>query len=130
MSSAASGLQDVAQKIRALDAEFIRHAKAKDAAGITEFFYAEDALLLPPNAPLVRGKKAIREFWTSFMTQTGTDVTIDSHDISASGDLAYSVGRWTGTIGGVKQQGKYCVVLRRQADGGYKAIVDAFNADA
>jgi ketosteroid isomerase-like protein len=40
------------------------------------------------------------------------------------------VGRFTGTIHGKKEQGKYVVVCRRQSDGGYKAIVDIFNADA
>jgi ketosteroid isomerase-like protein len=122
--------QDVARQIRALDAEFMRLANAKDAAGLTEAFYAEDAHLLPPNAPIVTGKAAIRDFWKAFMQVTGTDVVLDSYEISAAGDLAYGVGRWSGTIQGAHQKGKYVVVYRRQADGGYKAIADIFNADA
>lgn len=128
MSSAASGIPEIAQTVQALEAEFMRHARAKDAAALTQAFYAEDAQLLAPGAPLVRGKAAIRDFWTAFLQVAG-DVMLDAHDSSASGDLAYCVGRYDGEIGGVRQQGKYVVVLRRQADGGYKAIVDAFNAD-
>jgi ketosteroid isomerase-like protein len=130
MSPATTGSQDVARQIRALDAVFMRLANEKDAAALTEVFYAEDAQLMPPNAPLVRGKAAIRDFWTAFMQMTGTDIVLDSYDISAAGDLAYGVGRWSGTLQGRKQQGKYIVVYRHQGDGGYKAIADIFNADA
>jgi ketosteroid isomerase-like protein len=130
MSTAASGAPSVAQQIRAMDAEFVRLARAKDAAALTEMFYAEDAQLLPPNAPLVRGKAAIRAFWTEFMKIAGDDVDIASDTIEPSGDLVCTVGHWSGTIGGQRAKGKYVVVARRQADGGYKAIADCFNADA
>jgi ketosteroid isomerase-like protein len=130
MSSAASGTPDIAQLIRALDTQFMRLAKAKDAAGLTEAFYADDAQLLPPGAPLMRGKDAIRAFWTEFMKVAGPDVTLETRHVESAGDLAYGVGQYTGTIAGAVQQGKYVVVYRRQADGGYKAIVDCFNPDA
>lgn len=107
----------------------MRLANAKDAAALTEAFYAEGAQLLPPNAPMVKGKAAIRDFWTAFMQVAGADVALDSYDITEMGDNAYCVGRFSGTIHGQKQQGKYVVVYRRQSDGGYKAIVDIFNAD-
>ena len=130
MSTPAYGGSSAAEAIRALDAEFVRLARNKDAAALTDMFYAEDAQLLPPGSPLIRGKAAIREFWTAFMTIAGDDVTLESHDIEAAGDLAYCVGRYSGTIGGQASQGKYVVVFRKQADGGYKAIADCFNADA
>ena len=47
MSSAATPLQDIDRVVRALDAEFIRHANAKDAGAIAESFYAA----VPPWAP-------------------------------------------------------------------------------
>jgi ketosteroid isomerase-like protein len=93
-------------------------------------FYADDAQLLAPGAPLIRGKAAIRDFWTAFLLVAGPEVTLDSQTIEASGDLAYGVGRYEAEIGGARQQGKFVVVYRRQADGGYKAIADIFNADA
>jgi hypothetical protein len=33
-------------------------------------------------------------------------------------------------LGGAPQDGKYMVVLRRQSDGGYKAIADMFSSNA
>ena len=130
MSSAASGGTSVAQEIRTLETSFMRLANEKDAAGVTDLFYAEDAQLLPPGSPLIQGKAAIREFWTAFMQIAGNDVTLETHTAGAAGDLAYGVGRYTGTFGGTHSTGKYVVVFRRQADGGLKAIADVFNADA
>jgi ketosteroid isomerase-like protein len=130
MSPATTGSQDAARQIQALDAEFMRLANAKDAAALTDTFYAEDAKLLPPNSPIVQGKAAIREFWTAFMQIAGNDIKIDSYEISVAGDLAYCVGRYSGTLNGAHQTGKYVVVYGRQGDGSYKAIADIFNADA
>ncbi len=130
MSPATGSSQDIARQIRALDTEFMKHARAKDAAALTEAFYAEDAQMLAPGTPLIRGKAAIRDFWTAFMQVTGPEVTIETQHVEASGELAYGVGRYDGEIAGARQQGKYVVVFRRQADGGYKAIADIFNADA
>jgi ketosteroid isomerase-like protein len=130
MSPATSASQDAAREIRILEQEFMRLARVKDAAALTETFYTEDAQLLAPGMPLIRGKAAIREFWTNFMQATGPEVILDSHQIEAAGDLAYCVGRYKAEIAGEPQQGKYLVVYRRQADGGYRAIADMFNADA
>jgi ketosteroid isomerase-like protein len=126
--SAPTSSQDVARQIRALDEEFMKFARAKDAAGLTDLFYAEDAQLLAPGAPVIRGKAAIRDFWAGFLQIAG-EVTLDSQHIEASGDLAYGVGQYDGEIAGARQQGKYVVVYRRQADGAYKAIADIFNAN-
>jgi len=130
MSSAASPVNDIARVIRALDMAFMEHANAKDAAAVTEAFYAEDAQLLPPNAPMVRGKEAIRAFWEGMLPAGAGDLSLDTRDVYASGDLAYATGKYSVTIGGEKVDGKYAIVYRRQEDGGYKVVVDAFSADA
>ena len=75
MSTATPGPNDAARAIRALEAEFQRLANANDAAAMTEAFYTDDAILLPPNAPQQNGKAAIRDFWKAFLAQgvTGRD---------------------------------------------------------
>jgi ketosteroid isomerase-like protein len=130
MSSAATPFQDIDRVVRALDEDFIRNANAQDAAAITEGFYAEDAQLLPPHSPLIRGRAAIRGFWEAFLAKGATDFLLDTEQVVASGDLAYGTGRYELTMGGARQEGKYVVVYQRQEDGGYKAVVDAFNPDA
>jgi ketosteroid isomerase-like protein len=130
MSSAAHMPIDLAATLRAIDAEFIRYANANDAAGMTNCLYAENAQLLPPGAPMQTGKAAIQAFWTAFMTERPSDLSLTPDTIGQSGDLAYCTGHYAFQMGGERQQGKYVVVYQRQSDGAYKAVADAFNADA
>ena len=130
MSTATLGPNDAVGAITALEAEFQRHANAGDAAAMTDAFYTEDALLLPPNAPQVKGKAAIRDFWKTFLAVGVSDVVLETVNVSSSGDLAYSVGKSGFTVAGAKQTGKYMCVYRRQSNGSYRAVADIFNSNA
>jgi ketosteroid isomerase-like protein len=130
MSTSIPSLSEAARAVRALEAEFERHANAANAADLTEAFYVEDAQLLPPNAPVVTGKKAIREFWAAFLATGLSDVSLETGAVSASGDLAWGVGKYGYTASGVRQTGKYLVVYRRQPNGNYKAVADMFSGNA
>jgi uncharacterized protein (TIGR02246 family) len=127
MASTTTGLSDATRAIRALEAEFQRHANALDAAAMTDAFYSDDARLLPPNAAQVNGKAAIRDFWKAFLAARPTDVTLETGEVAQSGDLAYGIGKYSFTASGARQQGKYLVVYRKQADGGYRAVADMFS---
>jgi uncharacterized protein (TIGR02246 family) len=130
MSTATPGLNDAFSAIRALEAEFQRNANASDAAALTEAFYADDAQLLPPNAQKVYGKTAIRDFWKVFFAVGVSDVVLETGNVYSSGDLAYSVGRYGFTASGARQAGKYLAVFRKQFNGSYRAVADAFNSNA
>lgn len=130
MSTATPGPNDAARAVRTLEAEFQRLANANDGAGLAEAFYTEDAQLLPPNAPQVNGKAAIRDFWKAFLAQGVSDVVLETGNVISSGDLAYGVGKYGYTASGVRQNGKYVVVYRRQANGSYRAVADSFNSNA
>ena len=121
---------DAAEQIRAMDAEFVRNANAGNAVALVEAFYANDAQLLPPNSPKVSGKPAITQFWQGFIAAGVSDVQLETTDISASGDLAYGVGRYKFKMAGAPQEGKYLVVYRRQQNGRYRAVVDMFSSNA
>src|SRR5829696_3827948 len=45
---------------------WLQLVKAKDAAGIAEL-YAEDGAVMPPNAPIGKGRAAIQQTWASMM---------------------------------------------------------------
>src|SRR5438105_1583313 len=100
MSTATLGPNDTVRAIRALDAEFQIHANAGDSAALTEAFYADDAVLLPPNAPQAKGKAAIRDFWEAFLATGVSDIVLETGTISSSGDLAYGVGKYEFTASG------------------------------
>jgi len=127
----ASETSDLTSVVRALDAEFIKNANSGDAAALTSGFYADDAVLLPPNGPIVRGAAAIEAFWVAFLSQGVADAVIGTGEVNASGDLAYGIGTYSYAVpsANIKDTGKFLIVLKRQADGGWKVIADQFNSD-
>jgi uncharacterized protein (TIGR02246 family) len=107
--------------------------KAKDAAGIAGL-YAEDGAVMPPNAPIGKGRAAIQQTWASLMGMPGFGLRIVPEQIlvSSSGDMALDRGTYTltfATSGSTQTDtGKYVVVWRK-IGGEWKAAADIFNSD-
>jgi ketosteroid isomerase-like protein len=116
-----------------MDDEFMRNVNAGDVEALVSAFYAEDAELLPPNAPVMQGHAAIKECWKG-MVSAGLKINVlAAKRIEESGDLAYASGVYELTLsppggGTMADSGKYVVVYRRQADGSWKARADIFNS--
>ena len=125
---------DTQSALRAMDEEFVRNANRKDAAALVAGFYAEDATLLPPNAPMISGAAAIRDFWTSVINAGAADVSLNTTKLEVSGDLAYGIGNYSFTLPAAtgertRDDGSYMVVYRRQPDGSWKVVADMFSSD-
>ena len=79
--------------------------------------YAENAVRMPADESMLRGKEAILE------------------DVQVDGDLAFMRGVNTGSLipkdGGepIPAIGKWMAVYKRQADGSWKVIADIYNRD-
>jgi len=113
---------------------FVQAAKAGDAAKLVDGYYADDATLLPPEAPPVEGKAKIREFWDGMMKQgTIIDLKLQTQRIVSSGSIATEVGLLEEVVRmgekDVTIRGKYAVTHRRQADGTWRAAVDIFSME-
>jgi uncharacterized protein (TIGR02246 family) len=121
------------QAIRAQVDRWLQLVKAKDAAGIAEL-YAEDGAVMPPNAPIGKGRAAVQQTWASMMQTPGFDLTFVPEQIilSSSGDMALDRGTYrlemapNGTA--VTDTGKYVVVWRKVGSE-WKAAADIFNSD-
>lgn len=126
-----TGANEVA--IRGQVDRWLQLVKAKDAAAIAEL-YTEDGAVMPPNAPIGKGRAAIQQAWASMMGTPGFGLTFVPEQIlvSASGDMALDRGTYSLTIapGGttVKDTGKYVVVWRKIGNE-WKAAADIFNSD-
>src|SRR5438105_11103845 len=121
--------------VRAASAEWAKVAAAKDLEK-TLSYYADDASMFPPNAPVVTGPDARRSAWTKLLapaelvfSNAATKV-----EVARSGDLAYETGTFDESFKDDKGQpvkvvGKYVVVWKKQPGGQWKAIIDIFNTD-
>jgi uncharacterized protein (TIGR02246 family) len=110
---------------------------AKDVDKIVSH-YADDADVLPPGAPIMKGKDAIRTGLGAMLADKSLSLTFTtaSAQVSKSGDLGYTEGTYAMTLTNPKtkkvvtEKGKYVTVYKKQADGTWKAIEDINNADA
>lgn len=119
----AGGVND---DLKMLADTFVAGGAKGDAALITSI-YADDAVLMPPNAPAVRGREAIRQFWTG-MLQGGTfGIALKPQSIAVHGDLAVEQGMYELTSP-VQESGKYVLVFRKQ-NGKWLAVSDIWNAN-
>lgn len=120
--------------IRQLDRAFVKAVAARDARALVTAFYAADAVLMPPNAPAVKGRAGIQAFLQGLMDAGVANFTLKTSRIESAGDLAYGRGAYRfsmpgadGSMGG--DAGKSIVIYRRQRDGSWKAVADMFNSD-
>jgi uncharacterized protein (TIGR02246 family) len=121
--------------IREVEAEAAKAAAAKDLERYVSA-YADDAVLLFPNAPLVTGKEAIRKMTEALFRTPGFSLSFQTAkvEVSRAGDLAYTYGTNMVTLNDPKGQlvsdkGKYVAVYRKQPDGQWKCVADIGNSD-
>jgi ketosteroid isomerase-like protein len=87
-------VQDDANKIRQRAKDLQEAINAKDAAKVVPFYTAE-SVLMPPNAPTVRGKEPIQAFYVDLYGQGATDLQLETKDVRGHGPLAYETGAYS-----------------------------------
>ena len=121
--------------IRSADEQWQEAAKAKDLDHFLSF-YAEDAMVFPPNAPLVSGKDAIRSLWSGLMANPGFDLTWEpvKVEVANAGDQAWvqetfelQLQNPEGKV--VQDRGKAILIWKKQLDGSWKGAAEIFNSD-
>ncbi len=115
--------------------ECINAALAGDV-GVTVSCFAEEGQFLPPNAPPIKGKDAIGEFLSQIVENPSFSGSheIVKVEVSRSGDLAYIHYTYELTLNDpdgnpVTEHGKAIYVLKKQPQGGWKFLIDIWNAD-
>ena len=122
-------------ELRALDEQWSATAGRNDLDG-TVAFYADNAVLLPPNAPIATDKKSIRESWAGLLgPHTSVSWKWSKVEVAQSGELGYIYGSYKVAVGvssdgsPVNDTGKFLEVWKRQPNGRWKCIVDTYNSD-
>jgi ketosteroid isomerase-like protein len=120
--------------VRAADGQWAKTAQSHDVDGAVSY-YADDAVLLPPNAPIAADKQAIRESWAAMLGPAiSISWQITKMDIAQSGDLAYLVGTYSLTAkdphgNPATDRGKLIEIWKKQSDGKWKCVADTYNSD-
>jgi ketosteroid isomerase-like protein len=117
------------QAVRDADAAWSKVAGAKDLDQ-TVSYYADDAIVLPPNGPMVTSKDGIRNLWKGFMDSfTTISWNTTRVEVSKSGDMAVTTGTYQLTMkDGTTDRGKYCETWEKKG-GTWKVATDMFSSD-
>lgn len=93
--------------------------------------YTANARILPPGSPMIAGRPAIQEFWSSLIQSTNAkSAVLASVDVMDAGDGVVEIGRATLTVQPdgtpAEMEVKY-VVYWKEEDGAWKWHVDIWN---
>ncbi len=99
-------------------------------AGVISSMYTEDAELLVPEAPIIRGRDAIKEVWKLIVGSGGNTVRVEIGEVIENGDWTYEVGGFKASTpdGTLLNSGKY-IVIWKQLSGTWMIHRDIFNWD-
>jgi ketosteroid isomerase-like protein len=105
-----------ADAVRKTAADLAAAFNAKDVDAIMALF-GPDAVFMPPNAPLVRGKDAIRNYFKDILAKGATGLRLDVADAGGGGVIGFQSGAYALTYETPGQppfrdRGKYLFVLR------------------
>ena len=127
ISAFAAGADEKA--VRDADEGWSKAALARDLDK-TVSFYADDAIVLPPNQAAVTGKDKIRNLWKDFFDSL-QEISWKTTGVKTakSGDMAAVTGTYELTTkDGTKDHGKYCEVWEKKAST-WKVGIDMFSSD-
>lgn len=121
-------LKDVIQRLTSL---FVSTLNGQDIEGTLSYF-AEEAVMLAPGRPGVKGKPAIKELLRDILGSRHLAVSLGRHSMAYLGDLAVEIGDYsiqsTRRDGGRQEEnGKYVTAWRRQTNGEYMITVTVWS---
>jgi uncharacterized protein (TIGR02246 family) len=121
--------------IRDLETQWSKAAAEKDLEKMLSF-YADDATVLPANAPAATTKDNARRLWTDLFASAGLALSWRTVkvEVAKSGEMAYATGIYELTANDASgnpttDHGKYLTVWEKQSDGKWKCGADIWNSD-
>ncbi len=112
--------------IAAVNRAFEEAARKRDKERLAAL-YTADAIVMPPDAPFVKGRENVKQLWGSAIQQMGLkEVRLNTLDLEVVGDTAYEVGEAVLTLESGGATAKYVVVWKK-VDGQWRLHRDIWN---
>lgn len=122
-----------AKAVQALSQEWLKAEIAKDIPKIMSY-YAEDAMEMASNTPVVIGKEPIQKWYETWLRPEGVSMTFATEEVKVSNSLDMAVERGTyhfvqNNAGGqIDDIGKYVTVWKK-VKGEWKVAIDTATSD-
>jgi ketosteroid isomerase-like protein len=108
-----------------MDDEFVRLWNADKLDEMVDFYYVDDAFIVPPNHDPVQGKKDILEYFKGIRPSVGPLQTgLKHHQVVVTEEMTSVVGNYAAYDGKMRFNSHEAFV--RQADGSLKVVADMF----
>ena len=103
-------------KIKAVIAQLTEAYNAKDAAKAAAL-YTPEAVVMPPNKSLSRGRNFVEQYYNSRFGEGATDLALQPNEIKGSGTLAVAMGDYRLTLAPAqgprrRDRGKFVWIFR------------------
>jgi len=115
---------NIREEIDTLNEGFSRDLAVQDAESLIAR-YTDDAQLLFPGQPILRGRQAVDAAMREWVANGPVSLRFKSRDVLADGSLVVDVGEIIGPKG---PSSKYVLVYRRQPDGSLRIAIDSANS--
>ena len=132
----AADMDKNAKALAKLDEDWSNAAGKRDVDRVASF-YAEDAIVYPPNEPVAIGQPAVKKVWASYFADPTFSISWKTVNagVSKSGDLGFTAGTYEASFKGpdgkmVSEKGKYLTTWKKDKDGKWKASHDIWNSDS
>ena len=113
---------------------YIAAMKRGDASALASHF-TEDAILLPQNADMQRGRAAIENWFSTWLPMTTIyEFEVTTDNVIVVENTAYEVGTYRMKLAAqgaepTSNQGKHLMVWKREGDGQWRILRDMFNTN-
>lgn len=129
----AGSSQDIDAAIRSVADRYVKASLAGDAKTIASL-YTDDAIEMPPNQPIIKGRAAIQQHYEAlFKSGKASRFTLTHLETRSSGDIGYDAGTYDQAVtppgaSEVADTGKFVVVLKRSG-GAWRVAYAIYNSD-
>jgi ketosteroid isomerase-like protein len=129
LAASLAGAPDKTAALKQADQDWAKSAQSRNVEQFMSFI-GDDANACGLDGKWAHGKAAIEAEWKQMLADPSFKLnwTVESADVSKSGDLGYTRGSFEGSQGNDKFSGSYTTVWKKDKDGKWRVAVDIASA--